>query len=217
MNNHTKIDSENELHVLIENQPARHETRKALAINTVGLNTSGAIDSILGYVGNKVLEGLNSAYENFKRYNINLLQVTNATDYYMGALAFRSHALEEQAKVNVIAPLPVLIIKGTTVDAVYEKGLLDSTKSGTAFQWIELSSQDGQTHYTLKLIMYLVSVGSSESPSMEIEVYKGQEKLDTYSIKPGDMTGIHPINGSPFSVAAEVTIGSSVLTLIQHQ
>ncbi|WP_394200307.1 hypothetical protein [Shewanella waksmanii] len=205
---------------LMEKSRERHEARKSLATHlpTQTALEGGVVSDVIGYVGNKVLEGLNAAYENFKKYNINLLQVTNVTDYYMGALAFKSQPEDNEANVNVVAPLPVLINKNTTVDAIYEKGLLDSKKSATAFQWIELSSRDGEILYTLQIRMHLVSVGSSDNPSMLVKIFQNDKKgpLDEVIIEPGEMTGIHRLKDTPFSLAAEVTIGSSVITLIEH-
>ncbi|MDP2575294.1 hypothetical protein Q8W40_24065 [Vibrio penaeicida] len=207
---------------MVKGWEERHQIRKAMSQKNAesmipNVGTGDIISTAVAYLGNKVLDGLNAAYENFKKYNVNLLQVTNLTDHYMGSLCFRS---EPGSKVTVgaIAPLPVLISKNTSVDAIYEKGLLDSKKDGSAYQWIELSSKKGDIQYTIRLHMTLVSVGSSSQPSMTITLFRNDQKapLDEVVIEPGGITGIRRLKDTPFSLAAEVTVGASVLTLIEH-
>ena len=211
------------LQQLEEHKNAHYEIIKALddnlAFDDVG-SQQDVISNALGYVGNYVLDGLNSAYKNFKKYNMNLLQVTNKTSFYTGSLCFRSGRVDDgYAKVNVIAPLPLYIPQGKTVDAVYEKGIADSKNKGLAYQWIGLTAKDNSESYTVFIEMNLVSAFTSDEPSLKIKFYKDdiRKPIDEIDVFPNDLTPLRKIEGSPFGIASTVSIGSSEIIIVELQ
>lgn len=207
---------------------ARHEVRKALAsrqLENVSDMGVGLASDVIKYVGNKVLDGLNQAYQHFDKSNINLLQITNNTSCYMGHFSFKSAPLDkDKAEVYVVAPVPTLIDRNTIIDAVYRKGVTKTNESGTAVQYIDMSSKDGQKFYQLEIEMHLTSIEgkSNDSPWLKICFYKivGDEReklIETDEIRPGYGRGIMKIGGSPFSIAATVTVGASSIAIIEHE